>query len=156
STLLSIRFFPAVRTCKTSLLSIFYSSAGDMASARQNTLLYNLIFLHEIHSPAAAFQAFSGILPSGFPDLLHIASQPHDPGCRQQDRMLFQICILSLHIAPVRERGLGYGSSGFLSLPALAHRLKGDIAAVLPAEAGISEHTAFQQVLQQILSVRRQ
>ena len=68
--------------------------------------------------------------------------------------MIFQICIIPLHVAPVREQSMDQGRARFPAFFILCNRLKRNIAAMFPAHAGISEHSGRQQIFQKRAAVR--
>ena len=71
----------------------------------EHSLLYNLVFFHQIHSPAADLHAFHRAVPALFPALFQVFSYPESPGCREEKRIFLQPRICTLHIFPVRRAG---------------------------------------------------
>src|SRR5699024_8032756 len=97
--------------------------------------------------------AFFGVVIFCSLGFFHVIQDPASPGGREEERIFFQIGILSCHVFFVREQGTGQGTFGFFPFFLIGYRRKGHVAAVFPAQAGVSEDPALEKIVQKGFSV---
>ena len=116
-------------------------------------LPYDLIFFQQFDPLISNSDAFFGVVIFCSLGFFHVVQDPASPGGREEERIFFQIGILSCHVFCFREQGAGLGAFGFFPFFPISYRRKGHVAAVFPAQAGVSENPALEKIVQKGFSV---